>query len=274
MKKFRIKAYNIKSNKIKNSRPFCFVVLTDLHGVVYGKGNQLLVDAIENQKPDAVLVAGDMLVRTEPKTLKPAIKLLKILAARYPVYYALGNHEFQMLQSTRKDQYLYYESELKKAGVCFLHNERAKLTLEETVFIIHGLELPMEYYHKPCSPKLTRDKMKTLVGCPKDDGYHILIAHNPKYGNAYLNWGADLTVSGHYHGGVLRINEHMGLTCPQYLLLPPFCCGDFHKNGKWMIISAGLGEHTIPVRIHNPRELLVIRVEKPSSHTSGMEERE
>ena len=74
---------------------------------------------------------------------------------------------------------------------------------------------------------------------------------------------ADLILSGHYHGGVVRLSEHYGLSSPQYLFLPPFCCGDFHKGDQHMIVSAGLGEHTIPLRIHNPRELLVIDI-KPS----------
>lgn len=64
-------------------------------------------------------------------------------------------------------------------------------------------------------------------------------------------------MSGHYHGGVLRLSEHYGLACPQYLFLPPYCCGDFHKENKHMLVSAGLGEHTVPLRINNPRELII-----------------
>lgn len=260
MKNFRIKTYEIASKKINSPKPVCFVLLSDLHGITYGKDNQALVDAVNAQNPDAVLIAGDMIVRTEPGTMKPAVKLLKKLSAKYPVYYALGNHEFQMLHGFRRELYLKYERALEKAGVCFLHNTEAMLSVGETSFIFHGLELPMEYYHKPCSPKLTKMAMEALVGKPKSEGYHVLLAHNPKYGNTYLDWGGDLTVSGHYHGGILRINEHVGLTCPQYLLFPPYCCGDFYKDGRCMVVSAGLGEHTIPVRIHNPRELLVLRI--------------
>lgn len=260
MKNFRIKTYEITSKKINSPKPVCFVLLADLHGITYGKDNQALADAVNAQKPDAVLIAGDMIVRTEPGTMKPAVKLLKKLSARYPVYYALGNHEFQMLHGPRRELYLSYERALENAGVCFLHNTKSMFTVGEALFIVHGLELPMEYYRKPCSPKLTGEVMKTLVGNPEEDGYHILLAHNPKYGDAYLEWGADLSVCGHYHGGILRFNEHIGLTCPQYLLFPPYCCGDFYKNGRCMAVSAGLGEHTIPIRIHNPREMLVIRI--------------
>nr|WP_243097127.1 hypothetical protein [Ruminococcus sp. AF46-10NS] len=102
-----------------------------------------------------------------------------------------------------------------------------------------------------------------MIGEPGKNGMQILLAHNPKYGNAYFDWGADMILCGHYHGGVVRLSEHHGLSCPQYLVLPPFCCGDFHRGEQHMFVSAGMGEHTIPLRIHNPRELLVIDV-KPS----------
>jgi hypothetical protein len=128
----------------------------------------------------------------------------------------------------------------------------------EVVFC--GLELPVEYYQKPRSPKLKTDTMEQLIGKAPEEAFGVLLAHNPKYGSTYLDWGADLTLCGHYHGGVLRFGEHHGLTCPQYLLFPPYCCGDFHREDRHLIVSAGIGEHTIPVRIHNPRELLLITI--------------
>ena len=80
----------------------------------------------------------------------------------------------------------------------------------ETDFIFHGLELPIEYYHKPNSPKLSLTELEELLGTPFMSGIHILLAHNPKYGNTYLSWGADLVLSGHYHGGILRFGENHG----------------------------------------------------------------
>ena len=77
--------------------------------------------------------------------------------------------------------------------------------------------------------------------------------------NAYFQWGADVTLCGHYHGGVLRFGEHRGLVSPDFRLLPR-AHGLFRKNGKSVIIGAGLGEHTIPVRIHNPRELVILEL--------------
>ena len=171
-----------------------------------------------------ILSAGDMAVRTETNTLVTACKLLTELAGDFPVYYALGNHEYKMFLS---EEYRPYYAKYERAL------------------------------------KLKKEVMEEMIGKPEDKGMQILLAHNPKYGKTYFEWGADLILSGHYHGGVVRLSEHYGLSSPQYLFLPPFCCGDFHKGDQHMIVSAGLGEHTIPLRIHNPRELLVIDI-KPS----------
>ena len=260
MNRFRIKDYEIHTEKMNFPDKVCFAVLADLHGISYGKNNEELFKAVRRREPDVVLITGDMLVRSEPESMKPAAALLKRLVRRYPVYYALGNHEFQMLLGEKKSIYLEYEKELKDSGVCFLHNQQDSMKIGGTKFFFHGLELPLIYYRKPRSPKLKTSEIQHLLGTPKESGFHILLAHNPKYGKAYFNWGADLILSGHYHGGVVRVTEHVGLTSPQYLFLPPYCCGDFHRGDRHMIVSAGLGEHTIPVRIHNPRELLFVTV--------------
>lgn len=264
MKKFRIKKYQIYTNKIRNPEGIRFVLLADLHGFSYGRDNAGLIEAIRREKPDAVLSAGDMAVRTCPDTLVTACKLLKELAQYFPVYYALGNHEYKMsLSEENGKQYRIYEKTLKKAGVHILRNEHEHAILKGNSICFWGLELPIEYYHKPRSPKLKKEVMEKLIGKPRRNGMQVLLAHNPKYGKTYYEWGADMILSGHYHGGVVRFSEHHGLSSPQYLVLPPFCCGDFHKGNQHMFVSAGLGEHTLPLRIHNPRELLVIDV-KPS----------
>lgn len=259
MKKFITTNYVIYSEKIKASRGVRFVMLTDLHGLSFGKDNEALLSAIREAAPDAVLVAGDMLVREEPETFKTAEKLLGKIVNQYAVYYALGNHEYKVFQGgEHRKEYLEYEARLRASGVRFLHNQSEKFTIENIKFTIYGLEIPMIYYRKPRSPYLTPEVVRTLIGEPEGDSVNILLAHNPKYGKTYFKWGADLIVSGHYHGGVLRISKHVGLTSPQFLLFPPYCCGDFHKGNSHMLVSAGIGEHTIPVRIHNPRELLII----------------
>lgn len=259
MKKFRTKTYEINSPKLKGKKGLRFVLLADLHGLAFGEDNCELMEKIRECRPDAVLCAGDMLVRCFPETVQTAERLLCSLAGEFPVFLSLGNHECRMRGQEELGRiYRAYEQRLMDSGVQVLHNECRTLQLKGTQVHFHGLELPMKYYHKPNSPRLSQAELEHLLGRPGKEGFHVLLAHNPKYGKAYFSWGADLTVSGHYHGGIVRLSEHHGLSCPQFLFLPPFCCGDFHKKNQHMVVSAGLGEHTVPLRIHNPRELLVI----------------
>lgn len=259
MKTFRIKSYEIRSSKIKEEKGLRFVLLADLHGLEFGRDNGALIGKIRKCRPDGILCAGDMLVRCMPETLRTAEKLLLSLAGEFPVFLSLGNHECRMRENEELGSaYKEYEKRLVDGGVRVLHNRHETVNIKGTEVALYGLELPMKYYHKPNSPRLSKAELEQHLGFPPKDAFSVLLAHNPKYGKAYFSWGADLTVSGHYHGGILRLGEHHGLSCPQFLFLPPFCCGDFHKKEQHMIVSAGLGEHTVPVRIHNPRELLVI----------------
>ena len=153
-----------------------------------------------------------MAVRTETDTLVTACKLLTELAGDFPVYYALGNHEYKMFLSEEyRPYYAKYERALKKAGVHILRNGREDMVLQGEHFCFWGLELPIEYYHKPRSPKLKKEVMEEMIGKPDDKGMQILLAHNPKYGKTYFEWGADLILSGHYHGA-----------CPSQRTLRPF----------------------------------------------------
>lgn len=259
MNKFVVTNYEICTKKVRKGSSARFVMLTDLHGLSFGKDNEELFRAICDADPDAVLITGDMIVRSDLGTLPYAEKLLKKIVNYYKVYYSLGNHEYKLYQKQMEYiKYLEYEEKIIRSGARILHNQKEKFTINSNEFTIYGLEIPMDYYHKPRSPKLSAETVKELIGSPDSDSINILLAHNPKYGKTYFEWGADLILSGHYHGGVIRLGKHTGLTSPQFLLFPPFCCGDFHQGDNHMLVSAGLGEHTIPIRIHNPRELLVI----------------
>ena len=271
MKNYRIRDYEVYSGKIKDHTKVKFAVLSDLHGLTFGVDNRDLIRSIRESRPDAVLVVGDMNVRSIPETLFTAEKLLLTLAMEYPVYYSLGNHEYKIAVSAEcREQYFAYEAKLKKGGIHILRNKKEKVSFSHTDFWMHGLELPLEYYQKPKSPGLSRETVESLVGKPYEEGFHILLAHNPKYGSTYFDWGADLILSGHYHGGIVRFGEHHGLSCPQYLLFPPFCCGDFHRGEQTMLVSAGMGEHTIPIRIHNPRELLTVTLKPLEKNNATM----
>ena len=166
MEKFRTVTYEVHNPKIKKS--VRFAVLADLHGSIFGEENSALLKKIQENVPDAILLAGDMVVRMDPSTLETARKLLCTLAKNFPIFYAMGNHETKMKAKGHlyRNEYLKYQAELKQKGICFLANEKSKVVLAGNSFVVNGLELPLEYYHKPFSPKLTSEKMEELMGKP------------------------------------------------------------------------------------------------------------
>ena len=91
----------------------------------------------------------------------------------------------------------------------------------------------------------------------------ILLAHSPLYFDAYAKWGADLTLSGHFHGGTIRLPGLGGVMTPQYQFFLPWCAGIFEKQGHYMAVSRGLGTHSINIRLNNRPQLLVIRICHP-----------
>ena len=109
--------------------------------------------------------------------------------------------------------------------------------------------------------QLFEELKKRKFGIPVPEAFHILLAHNPVYFDTYAAWGADLTLSGHLHGGIIRIPGIGGLITPQAQLFPKYDRGLISVNGKYMVVSAGLGEHTVPIRIFNPPQLILITVE-------------
>ena len=197
MKTFRTKKYEIVSSKIKEGE-IKFAFLTDLHGLEFGENNSDLLRAVREFSPDAVLCTGDMLVRSEPDTLGTAKTLLKNLAEEYPVYLSLGNHEYKLLVSeiyeSMRETYKTYELELEEGGVHILHNRHMELTVKENRISVYGLELPLDYYDKAFSQKLTAEEIAGFLGERRED-FSILLAHSPRYGKAYFSWGADLILS-------------------------------------------------------------------------------
>ena len=141
MKTFRTSTYSIPCAGLTGHRKVTFAVLADLHGLVFGQNHQTLYKTIIDANPDAILVAGDMVVHRSLETLEAAAGLFLRLCEIAPVFYVLGNHEYKMyLNPDTRNLYLNYEKLLTSAGICFLHNEHMAVELQGSDFVFHGLE--------------------------------------------------------------------------------------------------------------------------------------
>ncbi|MCI9462461.1 MAG: hypothetical protein HFI48_01055 [Lachnospiraceae bacterium] len=256
--------YDIESEKITGE--YTFVLLSDLHNKTFGEKNEKLLTQIKALSPDAVLVAGDMLTAFDnAEKCKVAAELMKELAADYPVYYGMGNHEHRigLCQGEFREIYDAYIEKLYQFGIEPLINE--SVYLPSANINISGLQVDRCYYRKVRKYPMPEGYMERLLGAPRKDSLQILIAHNPDYFTDYAKWGADLTVSGHVHGGLMRLPFLGGVMSPKLTLFPAYDGGRYEQDRSVMIVSRGLGTHTLPIRIFNPGELAVLRLH-PVSH--------
>ena len=268
--RFVVREYTIESDKIKEEQKL--VVLADLHNKKYGSNNEKLLKAIGDVNPDMVLTAGDILTAKPGKSFETAASFMEKVAAKYPIYYGLGNHEYRMkiYPEDYGDAYDRYISRLKKAGIIILDNETAEIRIRKMkksesdsdyfILRITGASIERLYYKRFRKIKMDEFYLNGLIGTPKEDVYEILLAHNPEYFEEYAAWGADLVLSGHVHGGIMKLPILGGVISPKLVLFPKYDGGRFEEKDSTMILSRGLGMHTLPIRVFNPGELVVIHL--------------
>ena len=286
-RRFAARTYRLRSSRIK--KPAKLVFIADLHEKSYGKDNEKLVERIREIAPDAVVVGGDLIVYGKVNSLyqksagsgqgdfdpgtdwmKNSLSLMQRLTQICPVYFAEGNHElrleyFEELHAY-DDRFL---KEMEKAGVRMLGNGSINpFGGADSGIILQGLELPMKYYRKFKRTRLSAEDLRGMIGEADRSCYTVLVSHIPVYFPAYAEWGADLCLCGHVHGGLMRLPVIGGVMGTRPNLFPRYSCGQYFyraqtggkKHLSSMVLTCGLGTHTLPIRIFNPGEISVVEL--------------
>lgn len=259
--KIRVNPYKISSPKIPNTfNGYKILFISDLHNVTFGKDNNVLISRIEELKPDIILLGGDMLVGKPKKPTVVASKLINNLSDKYPTYYALGNHELRVkLYEKYGDMWENYLLELS-TNTNWLINEYIDIARNKDIIRIYGLDIDKSFYNRHHKIKMNDSYLNNTLKNANNDLYNILIAHNPEYFNEYSLWGADLTLSGHNHGGVIYLPLIGGIISTRGRLFPKYDKGLFKENNHYMILSSGLGSHTIKARFNNIPEIILLEL--------------
>lgn len=250
----------LKSKKI--------LLLTDLHRKhFFGRKDKYLFKRIKKTSPDCILIAGDLVNGLGGmKNVKYAEHILSALHnLNVPIYYTYGNHELKLELHDPEA----YEALGRVAAkyTTVLNNHGCLLTFEgdrEPSVQLYGLKLKLNYYHGDVDAQMQRVSPGNAFKSISDELYNILIVHDPTYLESYLETGADLIVAGHFHGGIIRLPLIGGLISPRYKLFPKNSRGLFKCGTQRLIVSSGLGWHTIPFRLFNRPELVVISFESRS----------
>ncbi len=252
----KITTYDIEDDKISEDKTVVF--LSDYHEAKII--NEKIVSAVDKVSPDVILVGGDMINGFEHEGLvESSGALLNKLVEKYPVYYAYGNHESKLID-VAPDVWKKYQESLS-SDIKYLLNDSVSLGGNIRVY---GLNTPREFYKRGFGfPRLTKKEIEELLGEKSINEFGILLGHAPDFIEGYTSWGADLSLSGHFHGGMVRLPLLGGMVSPRLLLLPRYDYGIYEENSKKEIVTNGLGQHSIKLRINNIPEIVQVNLKKP-----------
>lgn len=216
------------------TKPFRTVQVSDLHDCRFGKDQQTLIQAISDAKPDYIVITGDLFNRMNRKACKNAFLFVKRAVKIAPVYYIEGNHEASLQETGER-----YIAEVGRLGAHILRD--AYTDLSECRLI--GLK--------------QRAPAEMLRSMLKSDRLNLVLAHRPEQFPEYAETNADVILTGHAHGGQIRL-FHRGIYASNQGFFPKFTDGWYEIGNSRMYVSRGLG-NTVPVpRVFNTPELNVI----------------
>lgn len=254
--RLKIQKYSLNSEKV--SAPLRIAHISDLHNCSYGKDQHLLIRQIESHSPHLVLFSGDMFSNTENHSRTE--KLFAALSAKYPCFYATGNHEYWY----GEEQWLQKKAMLDRYGIVLLSGDCKEIKINGNILDICGVDDPTASMPEKGQVIQSFDEQLSSVNRSANNGYYsILLSHRPEYFKTYIQNNFDLVLCGHAHGGQWRIPFLLnGLYAPHQGLFPKYAGGLYQENKTAMVVSRGLSRWNILVpRIFNRPELVIIDIQ-------------
>jgi hypothetical protein len=224
---------------------------------MYGKNQSLLLAKIRELKPDVVFLVGDIVDDKRPQ--EGALQLLEAIAPQYPCFYVTGNHEFW---SGRADN---IKNTIRSYGIEVLEGDCKIVTVGGQSIQGCGVDdrdgFEQENFFGQEISSGWDEQFESCKNQLNGDTFSILLSHRPERVSYYGGSRFDLVVSGHAHGGQIRIPGLVnGLYAPNQGFLPKYAGGVYDFDSSRMIVSRGLAKSFIP-RIFNPPEIVLISLE-------------
>lgn len=233
------------------------VQLTDLHSCSFGEDNADLIELVAQQEPDLILMTGDMLDRRD-ENADVVCTLIEKLCSVAPVYYGYGNHETAWMERTGES----LTPVLTEAGATVLDVEYVDITIQGQELRLGGYH---GYYRQPGMYSVTQEQREEELSFAEafenTDRYKLLLCHIP---TTWLDWEyidkypIDLVLTGHYHGGQIRLPLVGGLYAPYVGWFPPYTEGIYYGEQATCILSTGLGSGPNISRLNNPPRVVVV----------------
>ena len=231
---------------------FTIVQLSDLHGAQFGENNEKLLQTVAGAAPDLIVITGDLLDQGRDPEAGYVDTLAKGLTAIAPTYFVTGNHEW-----ARPDAEA-LKAQLRAGGVTVLSNGADLLTRGDASLVLAGIDDPNGY-----ADQKTPEELRDEIYAGAEDPFWILLAHrNTLFKKQYSLLGADLVLSGHGHGGLVRLPFTDGLFSTDHTLFPSYTAGFYEANGSTLFVSRGLGNSGYTFRLFNRPQVAVLTLHR------------
>ncbi len=236
--------YIYRSKKVTGAlEGYRMTVIADLHGEHYGKNNEKLLHLLAAQKPDIILLPGDLTDSYRDRT-KDALAFARAAVQIAPCWYTTGNHEHRLTDG-ELNAFLHG---LEDAGVHVLRNEAVQMGAGADSFRLIGMD---------CNAAKGEALLDLMKNRPADE-FNILLSHKPHFADNYERAGVDLAICGHAHGGQFRLPGVGGLYAPGQGVLPKYTAGLYSLGKTTMAVSRGAGNSSFPVRLGNKPEIVTV----------------
>lgn len=238
--------------EIKGKR---ILVISDLHNNCLGKNNEILKNIVNDSSVDAIIIAGDLFNGIGKNNY--SLDFLKFLVKEHKVYMVKGNHEDNLVYSDRDMYEFIMNYGENNDNFVLLDNECVDLWGVK----LHGFTCEEKSYKRLFAKKVSLNEIEKKLGIADENCYNIVVSHNPANELCYRDWGANLIICGHLHGGFIRLFNR-GMLTPQLVLFPKYTSGRYYLDENCeLVISRGLGTHFPNLRLFNRPHLIIIEFE-------------
>ena len=278
-----VREYKIQSKKITEKfNNYKIVQITDVHSIRNDIELEKIVNKIKSQNPNLICVTGDLIdsdyysyqnslyENNDINQIEElTVKFMKNLKEIADTYYIYGNHEMMLLDDPENNK---FKSDLEELGIKILNNKIAEIEINGEKINLVGIQDPATLYKDEKYSNIkgnNKNKAQAILNdlfleIPEENknNFTILLSHRPEYFELYDKYNIDLSLTGHTHGGIVKLPIIKGIYAHPQGWLPKYSYGIYKTNDFSMIVSGGIGYSKLPIRIFNPPEICTITLEK------------
>ncbi|WP_026907307.1 metallophosphoesterase [Paucisalibacillus globulus] len=242
---FKVNRVEFQTNKIPTGSEISILQISDVHNKVFGGNNEKLIETVKKIDTDLIVLTGDLVDRktTDFSNVFSLVEELKVINPN--TFFVTGNHEWENI----------YMEELlvglEERGVTMLNNENTQVTLGEATINLVGID----------NESTNHENMSLAFDNVNRDFYTVLLSHSPGVIEKYQDIPADLILSGHTHGGQVRIPLIGAVVAPDQGFFPELDKGIFKIGGEqYLYIDSGLGTSVAPLRFWNQSQMSLVQI--------------